>query len=125
MTRFNWQGNFHIEIWTFSIYIFPLKSDCVFFCLISFDCFYLFLLISSGDLTVEQALDLTLYLDKEKDWLPWETTLHHLQYVISMLTHAESYPKFKVCSTKLNLQVNDDERHLYILHRYSAHSQEV
>ena len=44
-----------------------------------------------------QALDLTLYLKYEREYVPWHAVLSELNYIDIMLYNFPEFPNWKVC----------------------------
>ena len=58
--------------------------------------------IAKADLlSYNVALDLTLYLDKEREYVPWHSALTALAYMDSMLYTSPAYASWKVITSKL------------------------
>ena len=53
-------------------------------------------LAEAGLLDYEIALNLTQYLEKEEEYVPWEATLSSFSYVSSMMSRSSGYGLFKV-----------------------------
>ena len=49
------------------------------------------------------ALDLTVYLSKETEWLPWETFVSHIDNVLMLFSYSEHYANMKVNSYSIYL----------------------
>ena len=55
-------------------------------------------LARAGKLPYSLALDLTLYLEQEKDYIPWAAALNALSFLDRRLTNNEGHDDFKVQS---------------------------
>lgn len=55
-------------------------------------------LARAGKLPYSLALDLTLYLEQEKDYIPWAAALTALSFLDRRLTNNEGHDDFKVQS---------------------------
>jgi aminopeptidase N len=53
-------------------------------------------LARAGVLNYRTALDLTQYLEKEVDYIPWYSALSAFSFLNLRLTGTETYPLFKV-----------------------------
>ena len=53
-------------------------------------------LAEAGILDYEVALNLTQYLEREEDYLPWDSALSSLSYIRSMMSRTSGYGLFKV-----------------------------
>ena len=53
-------------------------------------------LAQAGLLDYDLALNLTLYLEREDEFLPWDATFSSLSYVASMMSRTPGYGIFKV-----------------------------
>lgn len=53
-------------------------------------------LAQAGLLDYDLALNLTLYLEREDEFLPWDATFSSLSYVASMMSRTSGYGLFKV-----------------------------
>lgn len=62
-----------------------------------------FVVASAHMLPYKQALDLTDYLKKETEYVPWNAVLAEFNYIDSMLYDQSQYADWKVC---LNFIVN-------------------
>jgi len=58
-------------------------------------------------LPYSQVLDLTTYLVKEKDYIPWHASLKALTYVNDMLYSSETYGKWEVRYFNDGINVNE------------------
>ncbi|XP_043469608.1 aminopeptidase N [Leptopilina heterotoma] len=58
-------------------------------------------LARSGKLNYSTALDLTNYLVRETEYLPWKSALTAMSYLNSMLIKYQGYDKFRVYASKL------------------------
>lgn len=56
-----------------------------------------FNLARGGYLNYDVALDLTKYLDKEMDHLPWESAVSGLGYIRDMFEYGGDFSGFRVC----------------------------
>lgn len=56
----------------------------------------------AGQLDMSTALDLTNYLDKEREYVPWSSAFSHLGFIGSMLSMRPSYGFYQV-SMGLNM----------------------
>lgn len=61
-------------------------------------------LAKANILDYEVALDLTKYLEREEDYLPWESSFSSLNYISSMLSRSSGNRFFKV--KQINIFVN-------------------
>jgi aminopeptidase N len=55
-------------------------------------------LARAGKLSYSLALDLTLYLEHDKDYIPWAAALNALSFLDRRLTNNEGYDDFQVQS---------------------------
>jgi aminopeptidase N len=55
-------------------------------------------LARAGKLSYSVALDLTMYLEYDKDYIPWAAALNALSFLDRRLTNNEGYDNFKVQS---------------------------
>ena len=55
-----------------------------------------FHLATAGRLRITVALDLTKYLRKEREYVPWKVTLEILGYVARMLSFTSAFGNLKV-----------------------------
>ena len=53
-------------------------------------------LAEAGVLDYEIALNLTQYLEKEEEYLPWDSALNSLSFIRSMMSRTSGYGLFKV-----------------------------
>ena len=53
-------------------------------------------LARAGKLSYSVALDLTMYLEYDKDYIPWAAALNALSFLDRRLTNNEGYDNFKV-----------------------------
>jgi aminopeptidase N len=53
-------------------------------------------LARAGKLPYSVALDLTMYLEHDKDYIPWAAALNALSFLDRRLTKDEGYDNFKV-----------------------------
>jgi aminopeptidase N len=56
-------------------------------------------LAEAGVLDYEIALNLTQYLEREEDYLPWDSALNSLSFIRSMMSRTSGYGLFKVAYT--------------------------
>ena len=67
---------------------------------------------SVGKMSETLALDLTVYLSKETEWLPWETFVSHIDNVLMLFSYSEHYANMKVNSYSIYLVY--DTIHLHV-----------
>lgn len=54
-------------------------------------------LAKSGLLDYSTALDLTRYLEKETEFIPWDAALESFTFLHKMISQTQSYRHFRVC----------------------------
>lgn len=57
-------------------------------------------LAEAGVLDYEIALNLTQYLEREEEYLPWDSALNSLSFIRSMMSRTSGYGLFKVLIRK-------------------------
>lgn len=60
-----------------------------------------FMLARAGLINYDVALDLSMYIVNEEDYIPWQTLLANLKYLKSRIEDKPVYPNFKTYMTKL------------------------
>ena len=55
-----------------------------------------FVLASAHKVSYQIALDLSLYLEKETEYVPWNAVLAEFNYIDTMLHNVQEYPDWKV-----------------------------
>lgn len=73
-----------------------------------------FVVASAHLLPYKSALDLTLYLKNEKDYVPWNAVLSELNYIDTMLYNVAQYPDWKVCQFNFEPRWEKYESILYL-----------
>jgi aminopeptidase N len=63
-------------------------------------------LARAGKLTYATALDLTLYLQHDKDYIPWAAALNALSFVERRLINTDGYNDFQVYSQSRGAQIS-------------------
>jgi len=53
-------------------------------------------LARAGQLDYATAMDVTSYLEKELEYIPWKAALNALSYIDTMLVRTSAYASFKV-----------------------------
>ena len=74
-----------------------------------------FILASIEMLPYAQALDLTLYLKYEQEYVPWHAVLSELNYIDIMLHNFAEFADWKVCSWLRN---NNNSKFEYLTHYF-------
>jgi len=85
-------------------------------------------LARAGKLPYSVALDLTMYLERDADYIPWAAALNALSFLDRRLTNNEGYADFKAYVQKLLANVYDtlgfeekeDDTQVTLLHRVSV-----